>query len=60
MAFDHKKSCHPWPTIFPTLCFNQVSFVMFQVLSDHLCAFPTAQSEIQAEELVLHFGDFFL
>ena len=32
---------------------------MFQVLSNHLCAFPTAQSEIQAEELVLHFGDLF-
>ena len=32
---------------------------MFQVLSDYLCAFPTAQSETQAEELVLHFGDLF-
>jgi len=32
---------------------------MFQVLSDHHCAFPTAESEIQADELVLHIGDLF-
>lgn len=32
---------------------------MFQVLSEHLCIFAIVQSEIQAEELVLHFGDLF-
>jgi hypothetical protein len=32
---------------------------MFQVRSEHLCIFTTVQSEIQAEELVLHSGDLF-
>lgn len=59
MAPDPKNICHPWPTMFPALCFNQVYFAVFQVLSDHFCAFPTACTGIEVEELSYVLGTCF-